>query len=223
MEDVLSKLAIRVERPRYLELLRELRAIAHEMGFQVFIRSRPVIMNRYGCEGPNFGEIRGFASMRPDKRLVVTRFGRVARRKLLAYLAHETRHAQHVALGLYPGYYEPNVNAQNFLEGKELSLPYGFVLPDLDVALAAERDCDAWSETFLRERGIEPPAHVYAMEQTWSYATHQWIARKCPELYLSLPGAAPERLRPWDRPRGYETPQVASVVLPGQHVASEAG
>lgn len=164
------------------------------------IHHRPVIWNRHGSDGPNFGEVRGVCRQEPSRRIGVTVHGRAARRKLLRVLAHEVRHALQERLGLFPSYYRPSTLWGLGGDGARAAAPADH-LPDLDEAHAAEIDCDAWADAFLTARGVEPPGHRdYLFSSTGAYALHARLARELPGVYPGLPGARPERFaaRPAD-------------------------
>lgn len=91
-----------------------------------------------------------------NKRIRIYIFGKKCRKQyqtILALLAHEVRHAQHHAEGLFEEYYSKKFDehleeyVHDFLIGKE-------TLPDLKVGQKAERDCDKFAIDFMKAIGF---------------------------------------------------------------------
>lgn len=149
--------------------MKELRDLASSYGCKLKVNYRPLIWNRYGNSRPNFGEVRGYYAGK-TKDIVVTVYGRPARRQVLDCVAHEIRHAEHDTLGLFADYYHPNIyEALRFVQGHSNSLPVDFKPPSNRIAFLAETDCNRWAAKFLIRNGIKPTGAKYNFRSTFAY------------------------------------------------------
>lgn len=79
---------------------------------------------------------------------------------ILATLAHEVRHAQHHHLGLFPEYYDPNLESKEY---RQLVRNGQVVPPTLEIGQAAEDDCNLFAVNWLAEKGhsLNPDKKTY--------------------------------------------------------------
>lgn len=168
----------RISKSKMRTLTKELRSLAAKYGCKIKLYRRPIIWNRYESGKPNFGEVRGNYAGK-HKEIVVTAYGRPARRAILATIAHEVRHAEHDVKGLFAEYYQPHhQEALRFIRGHASSLPQGFKRPCNKTAFLAENDCNKWADKFLVRNGIEPMNEKYDYRDTMSYHINSWLNRK---------------------------------------------
>jgi hypothetical protein len=170
----------RVSKSEMRLYMKELRAKASSFGCKVKIRYRPIIWNRYGGLGPNFGEMRGvYAGNLKEIQVVV--YGRPSRIKLLYYLAHEVRHAEHDFLGLFKDYYRKDIyKLVSFVWGKKKTYPKNVKKPCNKTAFLAEKDCDRSAEKFLLSKNIESLAKKknYRFDETFAYHLNSRLKEK---------------------------------------------
>lgn len=168
----------RINNSQYRKYLKEVKSFADLLGVTVVIHRRAIIWSRYGSQGPNFSEVRGYHDMY-KKKIVVTLHGRPARRKVLHVLAHELRHALHVKEGLYKNYYNPKVGRciDLLLKGVKIDAKM-IVRPSNLVALMAERDCDKFADKWLADRNIKAMnLSPYPNYMTIAYQINQYFDR----------------------------------------------
>lgn len=173
--------------------------MARAIGYEVRIYYRPRAGKQSGLRSSNFAAIRGTCEQFPKRKIVVSCYGRQARRNLLFVLAHEVRHALHVRDGIFADYYRPYSEdaaavAFAYSLNDKRGLPKNFKLPNLSVAIRAERDCDKWAAKFLRERGISASYLKYEIFQTAAFDLHVLLARNNFKMYLDTPGSDPRGL-----------------------------
>ena len=72
-----------ISKKQFRQIKQELRAIAKKHGSIVNIRKRPIIWNRYGHQGPNFGAIEGsFCTL--YRNISITYYGNCSRKDILS-------------------------------------------------------------------------------------------------------------------------------------------
>lgn len=171
MKNRISKSEMRI-------LTKELTSLAEKYGCKVKIRRRPIVWNRYGEGKPNFGEVRGLYAGNL-KEISVVIYGRPARRKILACLAHEVRHAEHDVLGLFNDYYRKGFyEAVQFVNGNAKKLSKGFKKQCTKTAFLAENDCNKWADKFLVRNNIKPINEVYPFRSTVVWYLNERLKHK---------------------------------------------
>lgn len=159
----------RVSKSEMRKYMKELRTLASKYNCKLKVHYKSIIWSRYGNNHPNFGEVRGYYASNL-KEITVVVYGRPARRKVLDCVAHEIRHAEHDALGLFADYYRPNLyEAVRFIQGHRSSLPKGFKPPCNKTAYLAEIDCNHWADKFLKRKGIKPVGNKYYYHATFAH------------------------------------------------------
>jgi hypothetical protein len=145
------------------KIMKILIQMAKAMGVKVEIRNKPVSFPRHGR--PKRGTVCGLYHFYNQRKIVITKRGRPSRRNLLGVLAHEVRHAIHQHIGIFSNYYacEP--------------------LPDLRIAIRAERDCDKWAINFLKKFNIIYDPGIYPLHDTAAYMVHSTHLRTNPRSY----------------------------------------
>lgn len=137
----------RIDSKKYKNLLNSLRDEAKNTNTKVIIRYRePSADEEHSVNGGfNFN----------DNVIKISVYGRQPRIYILAVLAHEVRHAQHLANGQYSDYYNYDrfFNSKFFKELK--TNPFSVKLPNLRTGLNAEKNCNDFSIQWLLQHGID--------------------------------------------------------------------
>lgn len=170
----------RISKKLFRALVKEIRQVAESMGTKINLYYRPIIWNRHGSDGPNFGEVRGFHECE-TRKIVVTCHGKASRRQLLHVLAHELRHAIHYRDGLYKDYYDPEYYAMVALLKAGLELPPQCIQrPSNKIAHLAEMDCNRFAIKWVKERGLEPytDSISYPYHATSAYGINMYLDEK---------------------------------------------
>jgi len=167
----------RISKEQFNSLMKEIKAMAREMGVKLTIYKRPINWNRYGCGFPNFGELRGYYSVE-QRRIVVTFYGTVGRAKLLNVILHELRHAIHHREGLYADYYDDLWDRlDDYIEEGHTRRPCK------RTAYLAEMDCNRFAYYWLRKKGINiKKCFKYPYFSTRAYVFEQMLEQRLQEL-----------------------------------------
>lgn len=154
--------ARKIYKKEFLKLSRELHKEFSKIGVKFNMHYRPLsfsaIQNgahpRYDCVYGGYWH--------KEKKASVTARGKVTRWKILHVMAHELRHAQHDATGLFKDYYSKKPKSKQ-------------------VAWRAERNCDAWALKWLRSRGIKVSEEKLRSgayrDGGYKYFTPYWMGR----------------------------------------------
>jgi hypothetical protein len=128
----------------YTQLLKEIRRELKVLGVKSSIKRYPIhYPNKFGVSG-KYSTIK--------KQVYVDVYGNQSRLTILAVLLHELRHAYHVNLNLFPGYYEhQTVNNKDHIQGIRDGK---YEIPSLDEALSAENDCNRFAVEWLKSKNI---------------------------------------------------------------------
>lgn len=132
----------------------------------------------YGLFNPERMGVSGSYSSRKQSIHIFCR-GRNSYLSILACLAHEIRHAQHHAQGLFPEYYQPRLETKEYRQLVRAGLE---IPPSIEVGQQAEDDCNLYARQILQQLGLtlsptlrtfrgyfEPYPQYYIM----TYALHQ--------------------------------------------------
>lgn len=94
------------------------------------------------------------------KRINLRIRGNCAYLEILATLAHEVRHAQHHQEGLFPEYYDPQLESKEYLS----QIKQGLIIPpSVEIGLVAENDCNSFAREYLKTQG-----HPLNSQTKWS-------------------------------------------------------
>jgi hypothetical protein len=136
----------RMNPQRYNYLLNSLRNEAKKTNTRVLVRYLDY------CADADHGVLGGFDFNNNLIRIKV--YGNQDRVYILAILAHEIRHAQHLAQGRYADYYSyDRFFDSSFYTGLKRD-PNAVRLPNLQTGLHAENDCNKYSISWLKSVGI---------------------------------------------------------------------
>jgi len=163
------------KQPTMKQVIRELRAIARQHGFEV----RTYTYDR--LKSDNY--LRPFSPRSPsgyfkqrDKRIVVQRYRNTFLKSVMYVLAHEIRHLLHVVEGKYPRYYSAYWEYEILKHHIMLKIPEKLDVNCFLQGIRAERDCNAWATKFLAERGytyhaqkLYPPSMVMGYDLYFGY------------------------------------------------------
>lgn len=128
----------------YRALMKELRGIAYDLECDIRIQYKKPFHYGEFCPG-----VCGSFNIAKNRINIIIR-GRPSRRDILYTLAHEVRHAMHLAQGYFPHYYKP-------ISKRKLNL---------GVAVRAERDCDKWANKWLKSKNLRPIKELYPAHHT---------------------------------------------------------
>lgn len=162
-----------VKRKKYLSLLKQIKSICAENEVELKISHRPIIWDRYGGAGPNFGEQRGVYSV-SNKSITAVFYGKIGYARKLELLLHELRHAIHHNEGLYKDYYNEKWEDLEALLKEENP-----ALPCRKIGLLAEMDCNRFAYYWLKKQGINiPKSFKYKGETMADYLHNEFKRRK---------------------------------------------
>lgn len=156
-----------IKRKTYLALLKKIRKQCSDLGVVLKIHHRPLIWDRWGGAGPNFGELRGYYSI-TKKEIMAVFYGKVGYAKKLELLLHELRHAIHHKECLYKDYYQSDwENLKDFSKIKKSQLPCR------RNARLAEMDCNKFAYYWLKNEKINIPKDFKYKGDTMADVIHK--------------------------------------------------
>jgi hypothetical protein len=166
----------------YRRYSRELHARARALGFKMIVQRRKV-----SAEEVQNGGDRGVSGSfcEDKKKLTITMNGKNSRGRILFVMAHELRHAEHATSGMFPEYYNPTFHKWwDWAMYRRFWRPFGKI-PSLEVAHAAELDCDRFAQEYVRSRGFKYQKNFqYPIEDTSTYKLHEAIRKRKAEPFL---------------------------------------
>jgi hypothetical protein len=155
------------------QVIRELRAIAREHGYEV----------RYYTYLGSKSDLHYFTPQFPlgefdrrNKRILVRKYRNTFKHAVMCVLAHEIAHLLHVVNGQYPRYYS------DYWILKIMEFQRNNKVDELDIhcflqGIRAERNCDEWAQKFLAERGHKYSAKMareYPRSLVMGYDPYRW-------------------------------------------------
>lgn len=165
----------RLDKKTYRKLIKQLKTLA-PTGTVIKFERRPVSRVEGAPKSAAFGSYHA-----ETKIAKVCRYGRPARWQTLLVLAHEIRHAQHQAEGLYSGYYRKDLYLLSRWLFKKGKRPKKIPLIDLEEAHRAELDCDRYAYEWLAENDLSfTRDREYAFSDTFAYQLHAALRQKFP-------------------------------------------
>jgi hypothetical protein len=134
-----------MKRERYKVLLNLLKEEAKLLNTKISIR-----YHEKDCDDSN-DSVYGF--FQPAKNYIcILVYGKQKYSYILATLAHEIRHAQHMKLGIYKDYYSFKYYSQKYKNDIKKN-PWNVKLPNLLLGVRAENDCHRFAVNWLNSYG----------------------------------------------------------------------